>query len=61
MEEDEATINLMNMIQFQHIVQAGEYEATIHLVTKLDAEAKAEEAQYNQEKDKRFKDKTNKS
>ena len=52
MEEDEATVNLINMIWFHDMVQAGEDEATINLVNKLEAETKAEETQYNKEKDK---------
>ena len=43
------------------MIQAGEDEATLTLVNKLDAEAKAEEAQYNQEKDKIIKQKTTKN
>ena len=43
------------------MVQAGEDEATINLVNKLEAETKAEETQYNKEKDKIIKEKTTKN
>ena len=60
MEEDKATINLIFMIRFHDMVQAGEDEATINLVNKLEAETKAEETQYNKEKDKMIKEKITK-
>ena len=61
LEGDEATVNLINMIRFDDMVHEGRDEATINLVTKLEAETKAEETQYNQEKDKIVKEKTTKS
>ena len=50
MGEDEATLNLINMIQFHDRVQAGEDEATINLVTKLNTNAKAGEKHHEQER-----------
>ena len=61
LESDEATVNLINMIRFNDKVHEGRDEATINLVTKLEAETKAEETQYNQEKDKIVKEKTTKN
>ena len=49
------------MIRFDDMVHAGKDEATINLVTKLEAETKAEETQYNKEKDKLIKEKTTKN
>ena len=43
------------------MIQARDDEATLNLVNKLDAEAKAEEAQYNKEKDQIIKEKTTKN
>ena len=43
------------------MVHAGRDEATINLVTKLEAETKAEETQHNKEKDKLIKEKTTKN
>ena len=61
MEGDEATVNLINMIRFDDMVHAGRDEATINLVTKLEAETKAEETQHNKEKDKMIKEITTKN
>ena len=61
LETDEATINLINMIRFNDRVHEGKDEATINLVSKLEAETKAEETQYNKEKDKIVKEKTTKN
>ena len=58
LETDEATINLINMIRFNDRVHEGKDEATINLVSKLEAETKAEEAQYNRQRDKIVKAKT---
>ena len=49
------------MIICDDMVHAGKDEATINLVTKLEAETKAEETQHNQEKDKLIKKKTTKN
>ena len=43
------------------MVHEGRDEATINLVTKLEAETMAEETQYNKEKDKLIKEKTTKN
>ena len=43
---DKATLSLINTIQINDKIQAGEDEDTINLVTKLDDESKAEEANY---------------
>merc|ERR1711954_560690 len=51
----EATLNLINMIKFNDKVHEGTDEATISLVSRLKAETKAEEAQYNKKKDKEIK------
>ena len=61
MGEDEATVNLINMIRFEDMVHEGRDEAIINLVTKLEAETKAKETKYNQEKDKIVKEKTTKN
>ena len=61
LESDEATVNLINMIRFEDIVHEGRDEATLNIVTKLEAETKAEETKYNQEKDKIVKEKTTKN
>ena len=61
LEEDEATVNLINMIRCDDMVHAGKDEATINLVTKLEAETKAKETQHNQEKDKLIKKKATKN
>ena len=60
LESDEATVNLINMIRYEDMVHEGRDEATLNLVTKLEAETKAEENKYNQEKDKIVKEKTKK-
>ena len=60
MGKDEATINLINKIQFHDRVQAGEDEATINLVTMLDTDTRAEEKHHEQERDKKVKEKTTK-
>ena len=49
------------MIQFHDRVQAGEDEATINLVTKLNTDARAEEKHHEQERDKKVKEKTTKT
>ena len=49
------------MIRFDDMVHEGRDEATINLVTKLEAETKAEETQYNKENDKIVKEKTTKN
>ena len=59
-ESDEATVNLINMIRFNDMVHEGRDEATINLVTKLEAEIKAEDIQFNKEKDKVTKEKITK-
>ena len=61
LETDEATINLINMIRFNDRVHEGKDEATINLVSKLEAETKAEEAQYNKQRDEKVKVKTTKN
>ena len=58
---DEATINLINMIRFDDRIHEGKDEATIHLVSRLEAEAKAEEAQYNKQRDEKVKTKVTKN
>ena len=57
----EATINLINMIKFDDKVHEGKDEATISLVSRLEAEAKAEEAQYNKQRDEQVKTKVTKN
>ena len=49
------------MIRFDDMVHAGRDEVTINLVTKLEAETKAEETQHDKEKDKLIKEKTTKN
>ena len=61
MEGDEATVHLINIIRFHDMVQAGEDEATINWVNKLEADTEAEETQHNKEKDKMIKEKTTKN
>ena len=61
LETDEATINLINMIRFNDRVHEGKDEATINLVSKLEAETKAEEAQYNKQRDEEVKKKVTKN
>ena len=60
-ENDEATVNLINMIRFNDMVHEGRDEATINLVTKLEAEIKAEDTHFNKEKDKVIEEKTTKN
>ena len=55
LETDEATISLINMIRFEDRVHEGKDEATINLVSKLEAETKAEETQYNKQKDEKVR------
>merc|ERR1711873_297695 len=57
----EATMNLINMIKFNDRVHEGTDEATISLVSRLEAETRAEEAQYNKQKDKEIKTKVTKN
>ena len=54
-------MNLINMIRFEDKVHEGRDEATLNLVTKLEAEAKAEENKFNQEKIKIVKEKATKN
>ena len=61
MGEDEATVDLINMIRFDDLFHAGWDEATINLVAKLEAETKGEETQNNKEKEKMIKEKTTKN
>ena len=53
-------MNLINMIKFNDKVHEGTDEATISLVSRLEAETRAEEAQYNKQKDKEIKAKVTK-
>ena len=55
LETDKATISLINMIRFEDRVHEGKDEATINLVSKLEAETKAEETQYNKQKDEKVR------
>ena len=57
----EATMNLINMIKFNDKVHEGTDEATISLVSRLEAETRAEEAQYNKQKDEQVKTKVTKN
>ena len=57
----QATINLINMIRFDDRIHEGKDEATISLVCRLEAEAKAEEAQYNKQRDEKVKTKVTKN
>ena len=58
---DKATIELINMIRFNDRVHEGKDEATIHLVSKLEAETNAEETQYNKQRDESVKLKVTKN
>ena len=49
------------MIKFDDKVHEGKDEATISLVSRLEAEAKAEEAQYNKQRDEQVKTKVTKN
>ena len=49
------------MIKFNDRVHEGKDEATINLVSKLEAETKAEETQYNKQRDESVKLKVTKN